>query len=119
MIFFLMIRRPPRSTLFPYTTLFRSLAAALKSTGRSRAFRRDLRVGPDQADVGAVLLEPVERAPHPLLVRVPPEVREEHVGPGALAARGALHAGEADPLPRESRKPGLEDHAPVLYRKHD
>src|SRR5439155_25714555 len=24
---FLMIRRPPRSTLFPYTTLFRSLAA--------------------------------------------------------------------------------------------
>src|SRR3712207_8002569 len=26
MFFFLMIRRPPRSTLFPYTTLFRSLA---------------------------------------------------------------------------------------------
>src|SRR2546427_954520 len=25
--FFLMIRRPPRSTLFPYTTLFRSLDA--------------------------------------------------------------------------------------------
>src|SRR2546422_8179034 len=25
--FFLMIRRPPRSTLFPYTTLFRSLYA--------------------------------------------------------------------------------------------
>src|SRR3712207_8261525 len=24
LIFFLMIRRPPRSTLFPYTTLFRS-----------------------------------------------------------------------------------------------
>src|SRR2546430_17420981 len=28
--FFLMIRRPPRSTLFPYTTLFRSLRAALR-----------------------------------------------------------------------------------------
>src|SRR5438876_6518184 len=27
-IFFLMIRRPPRSTLFPYTTLFRSQAVA-------------------------------------------------------------------------------------------
>src|SRR6266498_3773331 len=27
--FFLMIRRPPRSTLFPYTTLFRSRARAL------------------------------------------------------------------------------------------
>src|SRR2546430_12606062 len=27
LFFFLMIRRPPRSTLFPYTTLFRSLGA--------------------------------------------------------------------------------------------
>src|SRR6266446_7167747 len=32
--FFLMIRRPPRSTLFPYTTLFRSAAAR---SGRSTA----------------------------------------------------------------------------------
>src|SRR2546428_7719582 len=28
--FFLMIRRPPRSTLFPYTTLFRSLKQMLR-----------------------------------------------------------------------------------------
>src|SRR3712207_7633094 len=28
--FFLMIRRPPRSTLFPYTTLFRSRSLVLK-----------------------------------------------------------------------------------------
>src|SRR5215204_7186788 len=28
--FFLMIRRPPRSTLFPYTTLFRSLSGELR-----------------------------------------------------------------------------------------
>src|SRR2546425_8629600 len=28
-----MIRRPPRSTLFPYTTLFRSLATGLGRTG--------------------------------------------------------------------------------------
>src|SRR5437867_7352564 len=28
--FFLMIRRPPRSTLFPYTTLFRSTLSAPK-----------------------------------------------------------------------------------------
>src|SRR5258708_24465232 len=32
-IFFLMIRRPPRSTLFPYTTLFRSAAAAARHGG--------------------------------------------------------------------------------------
>src|SRR6266516_7385405 len=31
--FFLMIRRPPRSTLFPYTTLFRS-GAGLRALGR-------------------------------------------------------------------------------------
>src|SRR3712207_8670366 len=30
--FFLMIRRPPRSTLFPYTTLFRSSAAIINQT---------------------------------------------------------------------------------------
>src|SRR5258708_20064749 len=30
LFFFLMIRRPPRSTLFPYTTLFRSLRAGLE-----------------------------------------------------------------------------------------
>src|SRR3712207_6943883 len=29
MFFFLMIRRPPRSTLFPYTTLFRSSTTRL------------------------------------------------------------------------------------------
>src|SRR5258708_39800106 len=28
LLFFLMIRRPPRSTLFPYTTLFRSLQSS-------------------------------------------------------------------------------------------
>src|SRR2546430_4909695 len=29
--FFLMIRRPPRSTLFPYTTLFRSTFPAIRA----------------------------------------------------------------------------------------
>src|SRR2546425_6920336 len=29
-----MIRRPPRSTLFPYTTLFRSLVAVIDAEGR-------------------------------------------------------------------------------------
>src|SRR5256885_12892203 len=39
--FFLMIRRPPRSTLFPYTTLFRSVG--------------ELRFGPADATVRANL----------------------------------------------------------------
>src|SRR3712207_6981322 len=37
-VFFLMIRRPPRSTLFPYTTLFRSCAGQLP--GKARLHRR-------------------------------------------------------------------------------
>src|SRR5215204_7318478 len=45
-LFFLMIRRPPRSTLFPYTTLFRSPSpgcqrcAADQSRWPRRAIRR-------------------------------------------------------------------------------
>src|SRR3712207_8583395 len=34
-----MIRRPPRSTLFPYTTLFRSKVASRAARGRSRPAR--------------------------------------------------------------------------------
>src|SRR3712207_8609725 len=33
MFFFLMIRRPPRSTLFPYTTLFRSCSSSCVREG--------------------------------------------------------------------------------------
>src|SRR5438034_7953270 len=35
-LFFLMIRRPPRSTLFPYTTLFRSSVAVRLIVDRER-----------------------------------------------------------------------------------
>src|SRR2546429_8301346 len=41
--FFLMIRRPPRSTLFPYTTLFRSLDRLLPKDGTQPA--NHVRVG--------------------------------------------------------------------------
>src|SRR5439155_24179637 len=40
-LFFLLLRLPPRSTLFPYTTLFRSKRASVSSDrggGRSRRF---------------------------------------------------------------------------------
>src|SRR3989441_4409268 len=50
--FFLMIRRPPRSTLFPYTTLFRSPRQGRRRAGGGQQYgkrplgqspRRDLR----------------------------------------------------------------------------
>src|SRR3712207_6940852 len=37
-VFFLMIRRPPRSTLFPYTTLFRSKNGGKLGTSGSVAY---------------------------------------------------------------------------------
>src|SRR5256886_7206192 len=48
-----MIRRPPRSTLFPYTTLFRSLAAdAHTGAGGSRAAAIQRGAGADRPPGG-------------------------------------------------------------------
>src|SRR5712675_2572032 len=47
--FFLMIRRPPRSTLFPYTTLFRSIAGAVSAAHSQGG---DLAVVHDDSRVG-------------------------------------------------------------------
>src|SRR2546429_5797052 len=41
--FFLMIRRPPRSTLFPYTTLFRSLISGRPAHPRAESLEAELR----------------------------------------------------------------------------
>src|SRR3712207_7274826 len=49
LIFFLMIRRPPRSTLFPYTTLFRSLLRLVDSEEVERARRDRLSSAPLRA----------------------------------------------------------------------
>src|SRR2546430_11373718 len=48
-IFFLMIRRPPRSTLFPYTTLFRS--RAFGEHGRQRPVKVPARIFPGSPPV--------------------------------------------------------------------
>src|SRR5258707_8623033 len=55
--FFLMIRRPPRSTLFPYTTLFRSQGAGVDGQDgvgelllELRAAARELRLVEPQGD---------------------------------------------------------------------
>src|SRR3712207_7099211 len=51
-----MIRRPPRSTLFPYTTLFRSERLGWIFAAAQQAYRR---FGQNQRDVA---LQPVEQA---------------------------------------------------------
>src|SRR2546426_3800986 len=57
--FFLMIRRPPRSTLFPYTTLFRSLVRDLCE--QRPGIARELRAGSAECDRAAVLERAVDR----------------------------------------------------------
>src|SRR3712207_8396165 len=58
--FFLMIRRPPRSTLFPYTTLFRSLPGERPCTresslpGRPRTERGSFLSGPAYCLLGGI-----------------------------------------------------------------
>src|SRR5260221_7073056 len=53
-----MIRRPPRSTLFPYTTLFRSQLLVCEAARRYRADERhvDLAAGIDRVAVGDAVL---------------------------------------------------------------
>src|SRR3712207_7418335 len=47
-----MIRRPPRSTLFPYTTLFRSLAFGLELAAHEQYEHRGDGVGPGIQEEG-------------------------------------------------------------------
>src|SRR3712207_9353578 len=82
LFFFLMIRRPPRSTLFPYTTLFRST-----QTGYGRV-------------VAAPLLPPVvvaqgRKEPHPV-ARPRPRQAQELLAPGSDAreVRSEEHTSE-------------------------
>src|SRR5438552_13616528 len=46
--FFLMIRRPPRSTLFPYTTLFRSSPSGAARCRRAGSCTARRRAGPSR-----------------------------------------------------------------------
>src|SRR3712207_6976974 len=72
--FFLMIRRPPRSTLFPYTTLFRS---DLQSRDALEPRNRDLRM--DRAELAAAADCRAQRQGNALLlVREIPVRSEEH-----------------------------------------
>src|SRR2546425_7430911 len=64
-----MIRRPPRSTLFPYTTLFRSTrcAVALRDAGAEQLPLASLELGP-RARLG---VEPTDQPGDPLGGLVP------------------------------------------------
>src|SRR3712207_7557126 len=70
--FFLMIRRPPRSTLFPYTTLFRS-ASTRTPPARPTLSRRTGDVHTPPAPLGASTVQRRSTVPTPTAPR-----SEEH-----------------------------------------
>src|SRR3712207_7079152 len=71
-----MIRRPPRSTLFPYTTLFRSMTETAPAAIRSFL---TIEVGGERFDVPASDVSEVIRPPAVTRVPLgPPSRSEEH-----------------------------------------
>src|SRR5258707_15229228 len=80
-----MIRRPPRSTLFPYTTLFRS-----GQPGRP-GWRHRLRIKLSRGDYPAAHLQTVNRTN--ILQRAIPfrTQAEERLRPGKIDAAGVRH----------------------------
>src|SRR5688572_23980415 len=90
--FFLMIRRPPRSTLFPYTTLFRSQEDRRGAERRAR----DDRVRAGLPDAGDHVRQPARR-----------EQRGRQAGQARLELRPALRAEHeaAHDLPRPRAQP--------------
>src|SRR3712207_7386052 len=94
--FFLMIRRPPRSTLFPYTTLFRSDARQLPArTVQSR--------------------EGVEQPVAVRVVRVPVDVRGARLLDDAAAVHDGHAVGELDQQ-RDRKSTRLNSsHANISY----
>src|SRR2546428_11232286 len=115
-----MIRRPPRSTLFPYTTLFRSLAetvrhdavVAVGAVARDRMEVRDAHGGilkarepdqPRQLHEAAAFVPLEDRDQHP---RHGPAVRlSSHGSPGRTrAAAAARRPGTVRPRAAGSRR---------------
>src|SRR3712207_7357005 len=88
LLFFLMIRRPPRSTLFPYTTLFRSqfmfsLAGAdAQQMERLRAQITAMCTGWDVATVHEIVRETLHEIVDPLVYAEAADLIEEHRAAG-------------------------------------
>src|SRR5258705_314245 len=100
--FFLMIRRPPRSTLFPYTTLFRSPTGIPARSNR----RRDPRVVSSPADNAPTPIRPgppgwraAMRAP--AARRAVPEARDQGYAAGLHVAAPVLPGPAGGPELRE------------------
>src|SRR3712207_1632937 len=103
-LFFLMIRRPPRSTLFPYTTLFRSFGdGGYENVRRTMELNFDAQVRMTEA------LLPLLRASAPsAIVNVASTAgRVARPGSGSYSASKFALAGWSDALHLEERAHGV------------
>src|SRR5256884_3022599 len=120
-----MIRRPPRSTLFPYTTLFRS------RRGDSALQAREAAGAGGRARLGARELGPYRRPDRGARAAVPPRDRRNHLGNGGIASprspgarpaggpRGAGSGGAAGPeashpVPQAPARPRISGRTSVI-----
>src|SRR2546422_6209671 len=126
-----MIRRPPRSTLFPYTTLFRSPSTVTGSFPRPRWFdvsmwgrpldtcMLDIRFREKFQDAMAVVISDQERAGLDILTHGDFHVDEDMAGPARGPYSPPRRAGfwggylqpGGDPPPRVPPPPGTPLHA--------
>src|SRR2546426_3990132 len=77
-----MIRRPPRSTLFPYTTLFRSQVTTVPSVVKAIACQMPAAMAVTFDSVGGTFVSPWRFGPHATTV------------PSAFKARSEEHTSE-------------------------
>src|SRR4028118_1922991 len=123
--FFLMIRRPPRSTLFPYTTLFRSAAGARSADPLPRGARR-LRGRPAAAEpqIGrAVQQECRDRSRMPSSAWKKDGLPALHLGPAPPAvfphsSTGAARSRRGALGSATSRTSAQRDGRPALHLVH-
>src|SRR3712207_7201913 len=96
LLFLLMIRRPPRSTLFPYTTLFRS--SVLVNTARGGLLDYEaLCDALESGHLGAAALDVYDEEPPPQgsrLFAVPNLVLSPHIAGATWETRSEEHTSE-------------------------
>src|SRR3712207_8896672 len=83
--FFLMIRRPPRSTLFPYTTLFRSVRALV-----------EIAVSGHEGPLGVAEIARLQRIPERFLEQILCELRREGLLESQIGRSTRLNSSHAN-----------------------
>src|SRR5690349_741859 len=116
LFFFLMIRRPPRSTLFPYTTLFRSVERTIHNLVFWQPYlraRRSLHGDNALAIIGLVARKPEDLFGIENLV-----LRRNNIGIGndIVVVRRRHRTGKAKPIDRDWRRTAREHLSPRVSR---